>query len=86
MLIIVRQVAAMVVQRPILTTPIEVSKIFMTNLENGQLAQHLMASLWRIFEHIPGNCSSGTSWTVIEPVEAIQKYILADHVFAISHT
>ncbi|MFC2042645.1 ABC transporter permease [Chloroflexota bacterium] len=47
-LIIVWQVAAMVVQRPILPSPIEVSKIFMTDLENGQLAQHFVASLWRV--------------------------------------
>ncbi len=43
--IIVWQVAAMVVQRPILPSPIEVSKIFMTDMENGQLAQQLTASL-----------------------------------------
>ena len=47
-LIIVWQVAAMVVQRPILPSPIEVSKIFVTDLENGQLAQHFLASLWRV--------------------------------------
>jgi NitT/TauT family transport system permease protein len=41
------QIIAMLVNRPILPTPIEVTKVFFTELPNG-LADHALASLWRV--------------------------------------
>lgn len=42
------QVAAMLLNRSILPTPIEVIKVFFAELATGQLFDHALASLWRV--------------------------------------
>jgi ABC-type nitrate/sulfonate/bicarbonate transport system permease component len=46
-LILFWQAAAMLIQRPILPTPLQVAAVFAPELQNGLLA-HFMASLWRV--------------------------------------
>ena len=42
------QAAAMLLQRPILPTPLEVAKVFVEELQ-GDLLAHFLASFWRVF-------------------------------------
>lgn len=46
-ILVVWQVFAMVVNRPILPTPIEVAQVFFVELQSGML-DHFLASLWRV--------------------------------------
>ena len=42
------QIAAMLLNRSILPTPIEVTNVFFKELGNGRLLEHALASLWRV--------------------------------------
>jgi ABC-type nitrate/sulfonate/bicarbonate transport system permease component len=46
-LVIIWQVSAALVNRPILPTPVEVTRVFFSELTNG-LAGHALASFWRV--------------------------------------
>jgi NitT/TauT family transport system permease protein len=46
-ILVVWQVFAMIVNRPILPTPIEVAQVFFVELQSGML-DHFLASLWRV--------------------------------------
>ncbi len=46
-LIVIWQLFAMLINRPILPTPIEVGQVFIKELQNG-LVDHFLASLWRV--------------------------------------
>jgi len=47
-LLAIWQVVAMVLNEPILPTPIEVARVFAEELVNGSLGIHFLASLWRV--------------------------------------
>lgn len=47
-LALIWQIAAMLLNRSILPTPIEVTKVFFAELVNGLLLKHALASLWRV--------------------------------------
>ncbi len=48
-LILLWQVAALWVNRPILPTPLEVAAVFWRELVSGDLPGHFLVSLWRVF-------------------------------------
>ena len=47
-LALIWQIAAMLLNRSILPTPIVVTKVFFAELGNGRLLDHALASLWRV--------------------------------------
>jgi ABC-type nitrate/sulfonate/bicarbonate transport system permease component len=48
-LLLIWQVAALLINRPILPTPLEVAQALLKGLRGGDLLQHTLASLWRVF-------------------------------------
>lgn len=47
-MLVLWQVAAWIINRPILPSPLDVGRAFIDELGNGELLSHFLASLWRV--------------------------------------
>ena len=51
-LLVIWQAIALLIDKPILPTPIKVAQVFVTEMLNGNLLVHFLASLWRVIASV----------------------------------
>ena len=85
-ILVIWQMAALIVNEPILPGPIEVARAFFEELR-GDLAQHFLVSAWRVVASVLlAVALAAPAGMILGPERAFESSVFATGVFALSHS